>query len=248
MVGDQPLPRRVRWGRMISKEEVVAGYPLAKLSELEQAMAALAQAQLRTETNLDRLESNLDRHATESRANLDRQESNLDRYIAESQAARAEDRARMERFEARLDLANKNAGDALNRVGRLVEDIVGPTLRDLFRELFSWQGPIDSGIRVHRGKDDREFDAYAAAGEHFLVMSAKGTLSAKDITEFLGLLERIREYFPEAANRKAYGALASLYADESVVTAAERRGLYVIGLRPGITTLLNSQGFTPAAF
>jgi hypothetical protein len=206
-----------------------------KHTELEEAMADLARAQRRTEDGLDHLRKLQER----TEASLDRLEANIDRSIAD--------------FGRRVDESNRKAGEAVRRAGRLVEDIVAPSIRDVFRETFNWQGNVSSAIRLWRApagdpEGEQEFDAFAAGGDTFLLVSVKSTVSPDYIDDLLKDLAAVRRFFPEAENRRAYGAMASLYIDSSVVKAGERRGLYMLGLQTGLVTVLNSPAFKPAEF
>lgn len=222
----------------------------AKLTELEQALLDLARAQQRTEAaqqrteaNLDRLEGNLDRSAAETRANLDRLEANLDRSAAKNDKLMA-DLARS------MDEVSRQVGEAANRTGRLVEDILAPGIEEFFCKTFPFEGDLASAIRFRRGPRDarREFDAFVTGGDHFLLIDAKSTVRPERIVEFVGALPELRPLFPEARDRQFHGAIASLHIEPSLVAAGERLGLFMIGLRPGLLTMLNSPGFAPRAF
>jgi hypothetical protein len=206
---------------------------------LERNIGRLEQAQERTDANLDRLEASLGRHSADTKANLDR-------YIADNDKRFAD-------LAEKVDRANKNAGEAVNQAGRLVEDIVAPSLHDFFRATFKWNGPLESAIRLNRPSrispdEEHEFDAFVAGGDTLLLVSVKSTVSPNRITELLADMATVRDFFPETQNRKAHGAMASLYIDSSVVTKGEREGLLMIGLQPGLITVLNSPGFKPREF
>jgi len=204
----------------------------AKLTELEQALLDLARAQQRTEAAQQRTE-----------ANLDRLEANLDRSAAKNDKLMA-DLARS------MDEVSRQVGEAANRTGRLVEDILAPGIEEFFCKTFPFEGDLASAIRFRRGPRDarREFDAFVTGGDHFLLIDAKSTVRPERIVEFVGALPELRPLFPEARDRQFHGAIASLHIEPSLVAAGERLGLFMIGLRPGLLTMLNSPGFAPRAF
>ena len=55
-------------------------------------------------------------------------------------------------------------------------------------------------------------------------------------------------FFPEFRGRKIIGALASLYVDGSLVRAAEKQGLVVLGFGEDVMDVLNAPGFVPKTF
>jgi hypothetical protein len=149
--------------------------------------------------------------------------------------------------------ADRRLGALANKLGRLVEDILGPSVPAAFEAIFG-VSPQVSGIRHRRQHPQdagrvQEFDAFAAGGEVFLLVEAKSTLRATDIEPFLELLRDVRQFFPQdTQGRRVVGALAAFRADPSLVTATERRGLFVFGLDRSLIEVLNSPGFQPQAF
>jgi hypothetical protein len=147
----------------------------------------------------------------------------------------------------------KMLGDEANRTGRLVEDVLAPSVSDLFRQITGWQGDVKPAPRQWRGRNGdpakmREFDLVAWAGDYFLLLEAKSKVIPGDISGLLDVVGVIREYFPEAAERRVIAGIASFYMDESIVTAIERRQLLAVGLGSGLAEFLNSPGFKPTEF
>jgi hypothetical protein len=250
----------------------VAGPATAhKHTDLELALIRLADAQARTDTglnrvgaNLDRLEANLDRYAAEMRERQAQTEANLDRYAAEMRERQAQTEVNLDRLQADMrDSAarserewkelRRQLGEEANRRGRLVEDVLAPSVPDIFRQVTGWQGDVTPAVRQWRGfKGDparlREFDLVAWAGESFLYLEAKSTVKPESIDPCIDVARSIRDYFPEAVDRQVYAGLASFYLDDSIVTAIERQRLLAVGLGGGLAEVLNSPGFKLALF
>jgi hypothetical protein len=214
---------------------VVVNATAHKHTDLELALIRLADAQAQTEAGLNSL-----------RKTQERTEANLDRLSAEMRdfASRSEREWREFR---------KAIGEEANRRGRLVEDVLAPSVPDLFRQLTGWQGDVIPGVRQWRGEHGdparmREFDLVAWAGDHFLFLSVKSTIEPNDSGPLVTLVERIRDYFPEANNRHVLAGMASFYMDPSIVTALERRQLLAVGLKAGLAEILNSPEFKPREF
>lgn len=212
-------------------------------------MAELAQAQLRTQANIDCAEANIDRlfqEMRESRTRDDARREEAARLDAKFHAEMREMQARDDK--AAADYRREKAGLS-RKMGTLTEDIVVPGIPDVFRERFRveaeeclvWQKPRH---RQEPGRR-REFEAVAWGGNVFLLVE---TRSASDIDEIVAALAEVRSFFPEAEGRRVLGALASFRADPSLVQAAERRGLLVFGLSGGLLDVLNTPGFEPREF
>lgn len=192
-------------------------------------MAELALAQARSTANLDRL-------AEETRAFKDRMEISH------------------EKLQAASDGADRRMGSLTNQLGRLVEDIVGPSIPALFSQLFDIPEVAVAGIRVkrsHRSKPGHtiELDAVAAGGDVLLIVEVKSQLSPGDLPRLVEKLAQVREYFPEwAEGRRVLGAVASFHLDPSLVRDAESKGLFAFELDRNLIDVLNTEGFEPRAF
>jgi hypothetical protein len=165
-----------------------------------------------------------------------RTEMSLARLSEEMLAFKDENRRERQRM-------NKQWGDLANRLGTLVEDIVAPNLPRVAAELFSCPVADLFGVRVVRrfGGETREYDALLVCPEVVLVNETNSRLTDAHVE---GILERIAEIprvFPEYADRRAVGVLASLYPDASVVRRATRRGVLVMGMGEETMQVLNPE-------
>ena len=138
---------------------------------------------------------------------------------------------------------NKQWGDLANRLGTLVEDIVAPNLPRVAAELFSCPVADLFGVRVVRrfGSETREYDALLVCPEVVLVNETKSRLTDAHVEGVLERLAEIPRVFPEYADRRAVGILASLYPDASVVRRATRRGVLVMGMGDETMQVLNPE-------
>ena len=149
---------------------------------------------------------------------------------------------------------NQKWGELANKMGTMVEDLVAPSIGRILREVIA--RPEDRintvAIRVQRRHSDnshlREFDAIALCGEYLFVNETKSRLRPEDVTTFAQFLPEVRGYFPEYADYKIIGAVASLYVDESLVRHGERLGLIVLGFGEDVMDVLNSPNFQPKEF
>jgi hypothetical protein len=208
---------------------------------LEQALVDLAQAQAHTDANLDRLSAEMREFKQEMRE-----------FKQEMLGFKDRTERVIERLEQGDERSRRQWGELANKMGTLVEDIVLPGIPEVFSRLFGLEPNLAVRVRlqhpIERGRT-REFDALAQAGDVLMVNQTKSTLRPGDIEAFVELLRgEAREYLPQARGLKLVGALASFYVDPSLVRAAERQGLIVLGLARGIVEVLNREGFRPAEF
>lgn len=155
--------------------------------------------------------------------------------------------------ESRIEM-NRRWGELANKMGTMAEDLVAPSIPRILRTVIGCpDDAIDSiAVRVRRRQPGtrqlQEFDVVAACGEDVLINETKSSLAPEAVTEFVDLLSRAREFFPEYAEKKIIGAIASLYVDPSVVRFGERQGLIVLGFVEDVMEVLNSPEFSPRAF
>ncbi len=144
---------------------------------------------------------------------------------------------------------NKKWGELSNKMGTMVEDLVAPSIPRIFSEALGCERQdIDSAVRVKRNRQgvSKEFDVVAVCGDYVLVNETKSRLSPDAITNFVqNTLPVAKTFFPEYADKKVVGAIASLYVDESLVRYGEKLGVIVLGFGEDVMEVLNSPDFKP---
>ncbi len=150
---------------------------------------------------------------------------------------------------SRKDL-DKKWGELARKLGTMAEDLVAPSVPRILRQVTGCMEELDYlAVRIKKGKPKvQEFDVVAVCGEWVLINETKSTLRPEYINEFHQLMLGIRDYFPELAEKKFIGVMASLYVDETLVVRGERLGLVVLGFGEELMDVLNSQGFVPRVF
>lgn len=176
----------------------------------------------------------------------------VDLQVERTSCEMAEFKAEMRRSSAEM---NKRWGELANKMGTLAEDLVAPSIPRILRLVVGCpDDQIDAlAVRVRRRhQTDRqrtqEFDVVAVCGEYALINETKSSLYARDMDDFVKVLSDARGFFPEYAEKKIIGAIASLYVDESVVRYAQKQGLLVLGMSEEMMGLLNEPGFEPRLF
>jgi len=148
--------------------------------------------------------------------------------------------------------ARKESGELANKMGRLVEDAVYPGIAKIFTEITGLEATAikESGIRIKKGgAKQREFDAVIISQEYVLINETKSTLKPENVEKFSQVMqEKIRDYFPEHADKKFIGVVSSLYVDQSIVNQGSNLGLYVLGFKSDLMDVLNPAEFKPTYF
>ena len=180
---------------------------------------------------------------------------------AARQAARTAEQTSREMAEFKREMADfkiemrKAWGELSNRLGTMAEDLVAPSVPRILRTVLGCPGDAieQTAVRMRRRSSvdpaiSREFDVIASCGDYFLINETKSRLSPQDVTDFGEALASVRQFFPEVADKRIVGAIASLYVDESLVRFGERNGLIVLGFGQDVMDVLNSPGFSPRFF
>ena len=116
-----------------------------------------------------------------------------------------------------------------------------------------------SNMRVYKTDEEgkrtqelaAEYDLVAVDGEEIVVFEVKRTLDSDKLSYFLGKLKKFRKYFNEYADKKIYGGVTYMKAEEKALQDAQKEGLFVIktpGGAKGVSTLMNPDGFRPREF
>jgi hypothetical protein len=221
-----------------------------RVSTLEDLMAELLRASARTQRQVEQTSREMRAFKNEMLAFKDEMRDFKDEMRAFKDEMLA---FKDERRESRREM-NRRWGELANKMGTMAEDLVAPSIPRILRTVVGCpDNAIESiGVRMRRRHPDtrqlQEFDVVATCGEYMLINETKSSLDPDAVTQFVELLSRVREFFPEYADKKVIGAIASLYVDPSLVRFAERQGLIVLGFGEDVMDVLNSPEFTPREF
>ncbi len=235
-----------------------------RIDRLDEAMAELARESAETERDWRRHRAESDRAWQQYRARSDRawrqHRAEMRRMSAEWQARwEAINRRQSAEWQANWDATVKEmrreSGELSRRLGTMAEDLVAPGVGRMLRTIIgAAEDDVTSiAVRVRRRSPRRpgemiEFDVVAVCGDHVLVNETKGRLVPAHIPAFVERLGSVRDFFPEYADKRILGAIASLYVDESLVRLGERHGLIVLGFGQDLMDVLNAPGFVPREF
>ena len=168
----------------------------------------------------------------------DRRMAETDRKMAETDRQMKETDRRMKKLQYMFT----------GHWGKLMEALVEGDLVNLLQK---------EGIQVNRTfpnikgefQGQRwEIDIVAVNGQEAVVVEVKTTLTQKDVKQFIKLMKLFTVLNPEHKDKKIYGAVAFLKANNSADIYAEKQGLYVIKAVGSSSSIVNKKSFKPKTF
>ena len=150
---------------------------------------------------------------------------------------------------------NRQLGDIANKYGRLIEDIVAPSICRVMKQALGLKEDAfcfanERVKRTYRGDVHRlrEFDVVAECCDYVMINETKSNLRAEDVNDLIATISIAREYFPEYVNRKIIGSVASVRVDESVINFATSKGILALAVGDALMDIQNPAGFRPAVW
>lgn len=171
-----------------------------------------------------------------------------ERRQADKEERRREEAARKKAREELQATLNRIAGDGDNRFGELMEALVEGNVVPLFEMVGLDVQRAFPRVRSLTRDAWREYDVVAVGIEDAVVVEVKTTLRTRDVAQFVERISDFREWRPDHARPRVWGALAYLSANPAAVRAAEAAGFYVIRVVSTTASLVNSEGFEPRVF
>jgi hypothetical protein len=176
-------------------------------------------------------------------------QAEFDRRLAAQEQKEAEAKAERDRTMAELKRTVERTSRAVDsltsRWGRFVEELVEPSVLELFQAKGIDVKEIYPRARVKRQGIAMEIDILAVDETELVVVECKSRLSKDDVDEFLEKLSRFKEAFPHYKNYQAYGAVAGIEINEGIDRYAYRQGLFVIKTAGNMVKIVNNDNFQP---
>ena len=168
------------------------------------------------------------------------------RRVAKEDEARKKEQAERDRIMERE--LYKIRGDGDNRWRKLIEALVEGNLLKLLRDANVEVIRVFSGVRSRIHETWREYDLVAVGDSEEVVVEVKTTLRVSDVERFTARIRDFREWRPDHARPRVWGALAYLTTKGNASHATEDAGFYLIDAVSGSARLVNSDGFDPRVF
>jgi len=233
----------------------------SRVTDLESLMASLITVSENTSRSVAQLTLEMAQFKDEMQDFKDEMQDFKDEmrvFKSESEQWRAKSDENLEAFRKEMRdenrKLNKQLGEIAHKQGRIVEDIVEPSMDRIFKELLGLPEDVvlEGGMRIKRRHPRtgllKEFDVIRAHGDYALVNETKSTLRPEDVDHVLVTVNDIRDYFPEHKDRRLIASLATLNADDSLVRYASRQGVVVLAVGDELMDIQNESGFRPKEF
>lgn len=190
------------------------------LAEVTSKQAELAAAQQETDRQL----KETDRQLKETDQHLKEQFKETDRKIRE---------------------VNKQIGDLGGKWGRFVENMVAPACETIFLKRQIPVHQVSQRVKKRFEGQTLEIDVLVTNEDHVLVVEVKSSLGVGDVKSLMRDLSLFRQFFPEYASKKLYGAVAGIEIEEGADKYAYRQGLFVLTQAGETVAIVNDDDFQP---
>ena len=132
--------------------------------------------------------------------------------------------------------------------GKLMESLVEGDLVKMLKERGIDVRQTSRNLKNEGGERNWEFDLLAVNGDEVVVVEVKTMLKVKDVDHFLNKLRDFKELVSYHKDKKVYGVVAYLKADQSSNIYAEKQGLFVIRATGSSAKIVNDKGFKAKKF
>ena len=199
-----------------------------------------------------RYRERVDRYIEQSAREREEDRREAARYWEESDRRREEDRrkAAKEREEDRRKAAryweesdrerremNKRWGHLANKMGTMVEDLVGPSVRRMAREIFDCGDEVFFAPRLVRTRSDdrsrrREFDGLYVGTRGVVLSETNSAPDSRDVRDFVRFFKsgEFFLYFPEYRDLPVVPVFSSLNLPGNLVTMLTRNGIHALAM------------------
>ena len=148
---------------------------------------------------------------------------------------------------------DKASGNFNNKWGAFIERLIAGDLVSLLEERGIPVKQMDS-IKILYNEDKRkigEYDLVTYNGDAIVVTEVKNTLTKGKIDKFLKKLESYKKRHLIYSDKKVFGAMGFLEAEEDSLNYTESKGLFIIRSPEGksdMSKIINQEGFEPKPF
>ncbi|HAT51499.1 MAG: DUF3782 domain-containing protein [Nitrospirae bacterium] len=144
---------------------------------------------------------------------------------------------------------SRKIGSLGGRWGDFVEGLVAPACETLFAA---------RGIPVHKvsrqmkaklpGGRHMEIDVFVVNTDAVVLVEVKSALTVEDVRDHLVRLAEFKDFFPEYANKRVFGAVAGIVIGEHADRFAMNKGLFVIVQSGDTVRMANEPEFQPRSW
>jgi hypothetical protein len=152
---------------------------------------------------------------------------------------------RFQETDRRLRELDKQIGRLGNRLGDFVQEMVAPSIVQLFANRGIPVHQFARNVQVKRDGQAMQIDLMVQNDDVVILVEVKSALSVDDVNEHLERLANFKTVFPRHADTRVMGAVTAMVIPDNVASYAYRQGLFVLGQRGEIMQILNDAQFQP---
>ena len=217
--------------------------------ELKDLIASLAVAQKETDKQIKENGKQLketDKQIKETAEQLketDKQLKETDKQIALLSKEQKETGQQLKELGRQL-------GGLGNKFGSFTEGMAFPAMDKILRRRFGME-TVASRVKSTRGGDSLELDvlAYSNGAENAAyIVEVKSHLREDGLQQMLDILKRFPNAFPEHADKRLYGILATVDAPDDLKARVLRAGIYLALIHDETFVLQTPDDFQPRCF
>ena len=197
-----------------------------------------------------RYRERMDRYIEQAAREREEDRREAARYWEESDRRREEDRRKAARYWEEWDRErremNKRWGHLANKMGTMVEDLVGPSVRRMAREIFDCGDEVFFAPRLVRTRSDdrsrrREFDGLYVGTRGVVLSETNSAPDSRDVRDFVRFFKsgEFFLYFPEYRDLPVVPVFSSLNLPGNLVTMLTRNGIHALAMGGETMQLLN---------
>lgn len=142
----------------------------------------------------------------------------------------------------------RTVGDLTSQWGLFIENYVVPACERIFDRRGISIDTTMQHAKSYRRAGGLEIDVIAYGSGQVVAIRVKADLDVEAVNCFLEDLQQFREFFPEYADWKIYGAVAGMRIEDGADRYAYRQGLFVLAQSGDTVQIMNDEQFKPKAW
>ncbi len=219
----------------------------ARVSTLERMMEKVAYVQQETQIEIRKLSEEMRAFKEEMkvwRQKTDEHIAKIDERMAKTDEHIAKIDQEIEEIRNETKSMNKQWGDLANRLGRLVEDVFGPSIDVAIEKFFDCRPDIvDQNKLVRkRGEESLELDILAICSEErkaFVVEVKSNPDREEYINKFEQKIGRVKRFIPYLSEYKITPVYAALSMKKETIARLTKRRIYAMVVKGDILEVVN---------
>ena len=175
----------------------------------------------------------------------ERRAQEAERRAQEAERRAQENESRSRETDRRLRELDKQIGRLGNRLGDFVQEMVAPSVVQLFADRGLQVHQLARNVQAKRNGQAMQIDLMVLNDDAVVLVEVKSALSVDDVNEHLQRLAGFKTVFPRHADARVMGAVAAMVIPDNVASYAYHQGLFVLGQRGETMQILNDTQFQP---